>query len=178
MGRNLDGLLERESIPLRILAYKSVIQMFDIPNRTLWNAFLYLDIVILLLFVAFRESSVMTVISLYDIMAPDGIERFRYLAWGGTLFVTCSLCSYWRRYRLIIPMQYTKGVIYFELMVLGAFVLILVQSLSQADTIDPFWLLELNWFSYLFEVVTTAGAGYVLADFLSRVNFLLRSSKG
>ena len=59
----------------------------------------------------------------------------------------------------------------------GQFILIAVvlsvgKSLSQPLKIDPYWHLDLSLFSYVFEVITTAGAGYVLADFLNRLRIL------
>lgn len=140
-------------------------------------ALLHVDVILVLIYLAFRTNSLGALIAAFDAIAPShGAEKLRFLVWGGTLFVMCAVCSYARRSHFAIPTNYAKGVLLFELMVLSAVVLTVSKSLSQEAAIDPYWLLELSPLSYLFEVVTTVGAGYILADFLSRIGSISKET--
>lgn len=147
--------------------------LFEKRNGTLSYLLLHVDVVLLFTYLVFRTEVLVALLSAFDAITPSRrFDQFRFLVWGGVLFVTCTACSYFRQSHFAIPTNTSRGIVFFELMVLGAVALSVGRSLSQSAAIDPFWVVNLSLLNYGFEIVTTAGAGYVFADFLSRIRFI------
>lgn len=131
---------------------------------------LYADVILLVFYLTFRKETTTLLVRIFDLtLGWTNFSSYRFLAWGFVLFITCAGCSYFRQNFFTNRPSTAKGIAIFELMILIAVVLSVGKSLSQPLKIDPYWLLDISLLSYVFEVVTTAGAGYVLADFLNRL---------
>ncbi len=134
---------------------------------------LYADVILLIFYLAFRKEATTLLVNVFDLaFGWTNFSSYRFLAWGFVLFFTCAACSYFREDFFTKRPSTAKGIVIFELMILIAVVLSVGKSVSQPLTVNPYWLLDLSLLSYVFEVVTTAGAGYVLADFLNRLRIL------
>lgn len=136
---------------------------------------LYSDSLLVLLYLAFRKEALDALLAVYGVLTSSfELADYQFLVWGGFLFTNCALFSYLRSWFSAKQVNSSKGVVLFESMVVGAVTLAVGKAISQAHTIDPYWLVEIGFSSYVFEVVTTAGAGYVFADLIWRIHSFVR----
>ena len=129
------------------------------------SALRYLDVVLIAIYACFSSHAMSALMYVYDnlILTPD-CEKFRFLMWSGMLFFICAACSFSRR----ASINNSKGIVFIELMVLVAVIASVLEAINEPTIIDPWWITRVNYFSYCFEILITAGAGYIFSDFLSR----------
>lgn len=143
---------------------------FKLPDLVL-----HIDIFSLFGYIFFRNEVLTGLLDAFDSIAPDSV-RYRFLIWTSFLFTACITCSIGRRLYYSLPVRTSKMALLFEIVVLSAVILAVWKSMARPAYIDPSWILNLSLLSYFLEVVTTAGAGYVLADLLFRVPSILKKS--
>lgn len=146
-------------------------------NVKLVYALLHLDILLIFVYLLFRTEVLELLMSAYTrVTASPNLSHYRFLVWSVVLFGVCALFSYFRQRHFTMSVNLARGVVIFEVMVLLAIAVIVGKALSQPVEIDPYWLLGISLPSYIFEVVTTAGAGYILADFLLRIRLIFNKT--
>lgn len=137
---------------------------------SLIHLFFYVDAMLIFFYLFFREEVLSILVKTFDqITLGFELQAYRFLVWGFVLFLTCAASSFFRQQYFLAPKTFKKGIVIFEFMVLGAVTLSVLQALTSPDLIDPNWILSMGIWSYSFEILITAGAGYLLADFLSRI---------
>ncbi len=138
-------------------------------------ALMHVDVVVVLAYVLFRTAVLESLLRAFEAMgAPLHSVADQSLVWSSVLFWTCAICSVARNWCFQVSSNPLRGALVLELMVVSAVVLVVWQALSQPTSIDPLWLERLSLWQYLLAVITTAGTGHVVADFLSRVRSTLK----
>jgi hypothetical protein len=139
------------------------------------HVLLFADIAVLACFLFLPELVLTVLLKIFDVLTIQfDWSKYRFLIWGFVLFSVCAFCSYFRQYFFATKPSQSKGIVIFEVMVLSAVALMTWKGVAYTPTVNPDWITKLGFWSYLFEITTTAGAGYVLADFLFRFKFFFK----
>lgn len=145
--------------------------------RTLASHLAYVDLIIIVAYIMFSKYTLSTLLYIFESIVPTDIfDGFGFLVWGGTLFIVCATSSYFRGRTISISGPISFGFVAFAIMVFSAIALSINQTLRHSDTINPYWVINLSTMSYLMEIVTTAGAAYLLADALLRIRNFIRKT--
>lgn len=143
------------------------------PNRYgefLRDVLRHTDIVLLFFYIGFRHELLTFLLTIFDVITQGhGGERFKFLIFGGVIFFVCVLCSYARYKSTHTVLNRSRGIIFFELMILFAVALVVAKNLTRAEVVDPFWIVNISFGSYIFEILTAAGSGYVAGNLLLRI---------
>lgn len=133
---------------------------------------LFIDIAVIFLYLTIREIMLNTLLNSFNYLTGSRLTEYDFLVWGGFLFFVCVGSSLYRNKVIPLPINKRGLAVAFELTVVVAAGIMVISAINFSERIDPWWIVRLNYFQYIYEVATTVGVAYIFSDLLIRLNNL------